>query len=108
LPEFTPTHESTEIARELEAQADDFPDERDEILVGAAESWQRPGDHWQAIGLLTDVIAAGGEDGGNARVTLADVLFDLDQADEARAQLDALRRERPSSAMPYQLTAELA
>jgi hypothetical protein len=46
--------------------------------------------------------------GGNARVTLADVLFDLDQADEARAQLDALRRERPSSAMPYQLTAELA
>ncbi|GLY70904.1 tetratricopeptide repeat protein [Amycolatopsis taiwanensis] len=99
--------EAAEIARELEAQVDDFPDERGEILIEAAESWRRAGDHERAIELLTEVLALGGEDSGSARVMLADVLFDLDRVDEARAQLDALRRERPSSPAPYHLAAEL-
>jgi tetratricopeptide (TPR) repeat protein len=57
--------------------------------------------------LLAEAIALGGEDGGAARVALADLLFELDRADEAAAQLAALRRERPTSVMPYHIAAEL-
>jgi hypothetical protein len=56
---------------------------------------------------LTLAIAIGGEDGGHARVTLAEVLFDLDRATEAWAQLDALRQVRIDSAAPYHLAGEL-
>ncbi len=38
---------------------------------------------------------------------MAEVLFELDREDEARAQFDALRRDRPSSPMPYHMAAEL-
>lgn len=100
--------EAADLALELEAQVDDYPDERAEILIEAAEAWRRAGDHERAIALLTDISALGGEDGGSARVMLADVLFDLDRDDEARAQLETLRRERPSSPAPYHLAAELA
>lgn len=99
--------EEAKLAREVEAQVDDFPDERGDILLEAAELWHRAGDHERAIELLTEVVALGGEDGGCARVALADVLFDLDRGEEAHAQLDALRRERPSSPIPYYLAAEL-
>jgi tetratricopeptide (TPR) repeat protein len=98
---------AVELARELEAQLDQYPDERGQILTEAAEYWHRAGDHDRAIELLTDAVSLGGEDGGNARVTLAEVLFDLGRAEEGRAQLGVLRQQRPSSPMPYHLAAEL-
>ncbi|HWE91292.1 MAG TPA: SEC-C metal-binding domain-containing protein [Pseudonocardiaceae bacterium] len=101
------TTHAAKTARELEACLDDYPDERGEILVEAAGQWQLAGDHDRAIELLTEAIALRGEDGGNARVTMAESLFDLDRDDDARAQFDALRRDRPPSPMPYHLAAEL-
>ncbi|KAA2260089.1 SEC-C domain-containing protein [Solihabitans fulvus] len=38
---------------------------------------------------------------------LADVLYELDRADEAEAQLVALRTERPASPAPYHMAGEL-
>lgn len=99
--------EAAESARELEAELDEYPDERGEILTEAAEYWHQAGEHHRAIELLTEAVSLGGEDGGIARVTLADVLFDLGRADGARDQLDALQRDRPPSPAPYHLAAEL-
>lgn len=108
LPGVTITStQAADTARELEAQLDDYPDERGEILVEAGESWHRAGEHDRAIELLTESVALGGGDGGNARVGLADVLFDLGRTDEAQAQLDALRQDRPTSPTPCHGAAEL-
>jgi tetratricopeptide (TPR) repeat protein len=98
---------AAEFARELEAQLDEYPEERGHVLTEAAEYWHRAGEDHRAIELLTDAIAIGGEDGDNARVSFADVLFDLGRVDEARAQLAALRQCRPPTPTPYLLAAEL-
>jgi tetratricopeptide (TPR) repeat protein len=102
-----PSASAAELARELEADLEQYPEERGQILLEAGDAWHRAGQHDRAIELLREGVTLGGEDGANARVALADVLFDLDRADEATAQLAALREDRPSSAMPYHLAAEL-
>jgi tetratricopeptide (TPR) repeat protein len=101
------TKTAADIAAELEAELEHYPDERGQILIEAAQSWHQAGDHDRAVALLTQAIALGGEDGGNARVDLAQVLFDLDRVEQAQAQLDELRHQRPSSPAPYHLAAEL-
>jgi tetratricopeptide (TPR) repeat protein len=95
------------LARELEADLERHPEDRGELLIEAAGAWQRAGEHDRAIELLNEAIPLGGEDGGAARVQLADLLFELDRTGEAEAQLAALRQEGPASAMPYYLAAEL-
>lgn len=96
-----------EFAHQLESELDDYPDERVEILLEAGDAWHRAGRPQRAIELLAEAVALGGEDGGNARVGLAEVLFDLGRDEEARAQLEALRADRPSSPMPWHMVAEL-
>lgn len=95
------------LARQLEADLEQYPEERGEILLEAAEAWQRAGEYDRATALFGEAISLGGEDGGAARVALADLLFELDRVDEAAAQLAALRRERPASVLPYHMAAEL-
>ena len=102
-----PSTSAADLARELEADLERFPEERGEILLEAADAWHRAGEHDRAIELLREAITLGGEDGSSARVGLADVLFDLNQDDDAQAQLAELRRERPTSPMPYHLAGEL-
>jgi tetratricopeptide (TPR) repeat protein len=101
------TKSAADIAAELEAELEQYPDERAQILTEAAEAWHEAGEHDRAIALLTEVVALGGEESGMARVALADVLFDLDRVEEAQVQLNTLRRERPSSPAPCHLAAEL-
>ena len=96
-----------DITAGLEADLELYPDERAQILIEAAEAARRAGDHDRAIALLEQVVAEGGEDAGEACVVLANLLFGLDRDEQARAQLDALRRERPSSPSPYHLAGEL-
>lgn len=99
--------DEAELARAFESDLEEYPDERGEILTEAAGAWRRAGNHDRAIELLTEAVSLGGQDGGVARVELADLLFELGRDDEARAQLDALRKNRPNSAMPFHLAAEL-
>ncbi|ROP37807.1 tetratricopeptide repeat protein [Saccharothrix texasensis] len=101
------TGKAADITARLEADLARYPEERAQILIEAAEEWREAGEHDRAIALLDQVVAEGGEEGGEARVALADLLFGLDRVEEARAQLDTLRRERPPSASPYHLAAEL-
>lgn len=96
-----------EQARQLEEDAAQYPDERGEILLDAAEAWHRAGDDDRAIALLAQVIDDGGADGAYARVALAEMLFNAGRADEAYAQLGQLKAARPASPDPYQAAAEL-
>ena len=52
-------------------------------------------------------MALGGEAGAAARVELADLLFEIDRADEAQEQLDLVQHEKPMSPLPYHHAAEL-
>jgi tetratricopeptide (TPR) repeat protein len=88
--------DAADEARRLEEELEDYPDDRDEVLLEAAKAWQRAGNHTRAIALLTEAAELG-EDTGFARVSLAESLFAVDRADEARAQLDALRKSWPDS-----------
>jgi tetratricopeptide (TPR) repeat protein len=101
------TRSAAVLAGELEAELEQYPEERGEILLEAADQWRRAGDHDRAMALLTDAVALGGEDGGCARVGLAEVLFALDRTEQAQAELDALRHSRPASPVPCHLAAEL-
>ncbi|MFE3172018.1 SEC-C metal-binding domain-containing protein [Amycolatopsis sp. NPDC059235] len=101
------TGTAAETAAQLEAELDKYPDEQGEILFEAARAWRQAGDDDRAVALLTQAVALGGEEGGNARVELAEVLFDLGEFDEAQARLDELRSEQLPSSMPYHLAAEL-
>ena len=101
------TRSAADIATELETELELYPDEQGQILIEAAHAWHQTGDHDRAIALLTQAVALGGEDGGEARVALADVLFDLDRVEAAQAQLDELRQQRPSSPTPFHLAGEL-
>jgi tetratricopeptide (TPR) repeat protein len=96
-----------EHARQLEEDAARYPGDRGEILLEAAQVWNRAGDHRRAMDLLSQVIEAGGEDGAFARVVLAEVLLDVGRTDDAYDQLGALKASRPSSPGPYQLAGEL-
>lgn len=100
-------NEDARVARELEAELDDHPEERGELLVEAGHAWHQAGEHDRAFELLTEAVALGGEDGGHARVALAEVLFDLDRGAEAATQLDALRAEPLAQPGPYYVAGEL-
>lgn len=101
------TESAAKTAAQLEAELEQYPEERGEILVEAAQAWRQAGADDRAVALLTQAVALGGEEGDNARIDLAEVLFDLGQAEQAQAHLDELRHQRPSSPVPYHLAAEL-
>ncbi|WP_116199451.1 SEC-C domain-containing protein [Amycolatopsis circi] len=101
------TESAAAIAAQLEAELEQYPGERGQILLEAAQAWRQAGDDDRAVALLTQAVALGGEEGGNARVNLAEVLFDLGRAEQAQTQLDELRCEQLSSPVPYHLAAEL-
>ena len=94
-------------ARLLEEELDDDPDERGEILLEAAAAWRRAGNHDRSAELLTEAIALGEEHGSYAKIALADLLFELGRENEARAQLDSLRTDRPESPEPFHRAAVL-
>lgn len=94
-------------AAALESEADQYPDERGEILLEAAEAWRRAGRHDRADALLDELIAGGGEDGCYALMQLAEARFGEDRADEAYALLDRLARDAAAHDGHCTLVAEL-
>lgn len=80
-------------AAALEAEAEEYPDERGEILLEAAEAWRRAGQPARANALLTRLIADGGEDGCYALVQLAEAQFAEGVIDGAYAGLSRLARD---------------
>ncbi|MEQ4300535.1 SEC-C metal-binding domain-containing protein [Plantactinospora sp. B6F1] len=101
---------STSVADEaaaLEAEAEQYPDERGEILLEAADAWRRAGRLDRAADLLSRLIIDGGEDGCLAMVQLAEVRFEQGDIDEARIVLDRLAHDAATSDGHCTLVAEL-
>jgi tetratricopeptide (TPR) repeat protein len=77
----------------LEAEAEEYPEQRGEILVEAAAAWRRAGRADRAHELLTALAAQGGDDGCHARFELAEDYFEDGAEAEAHAELTRLSRE---------------
>src|SRR5439155_7147533 len=73
-------------AAALEVEAEEYPDERGEILLEAGEAWRRAGRSDRPRELLARLIREGGDDGCSARFTLAEGFFEDGAVDEAYAE----------------------
>ncbi|MGI5213561.1 SEC-C domain-containing protein [Plantactinospora sp. CA-290183] len=80
-------------AEALEAEVEEYPDERGEILLEAAKAWREAGRPDRADAALGRLIVDGGEDGCYARMQLAEDRFTEGAAAEAYAELDRLARD---------------
>jgi Flp pilus assembly protein TadD len=99
--------DAADEARLLEEELEEYPDDREDLLMEVAKAWREAGNHGRAIELLTEAAELGVEDGDCPRVLLAGVLFDAGRDDEARAALHALRKSWPDSPEPYHQAADL-
>jgi hypothetical protein len=83
-------------AKELEADAVRYPEERGEILLEAADAWDRAGNRARALEILTGLVGAGGDDGLHARTHLAEIHFKAG-AMTRRTRSSPLWRNSPAS-----------
>lgn len=80
---------------------------RANVLLRAGEQWQHAGDHGEAAELYRKALEDGGETYGDARAYLADALFELDRADEARTLVEQIRADKPRDPEVYRTVAEV-
>ncbi|XVQ11272.1 tetratricopeptide repeat protein [Spirillospora sp. CA-255316] len=80
---------------------------RANVLLRAGEQWQHAGDHARAAELYRTALEDGGETYGDPRAYLADALFELGQADEARKLVEQIRADKPSDPEVYRAVAEV-
>ncbi|WP_262402448.1 tetratricopeptide repeat protein [Actinomadura sp. CNU-125] len=64
-------------------------------------------DHGKAADFYSRALEDGGETYGDARAYLADALFELGRADEARTLVDQIRADRPRDPEVYRAVAEV-
>jgi tetratricopeptide (TPR) repeat protein len=95
------------LAKQLEADAVAYPGEREEILIEAADAWQRAGQPDRARAILDDLIRTGDEFRCDARVQLADLHLQAGEVELARAELDAAAKDPALSGGHCELAAEL-
>ncbi|MGC4895442.1 SEC-C metal-binding domain-containing protein [Micromonospora sp. DT31] len=94
-------------AAALEAEVEQYPDERGEILLDAADAWRRAGRLDRAADLLSKLITDGGGDGCYAMAQLAEVRFEQGDVDEAYVVLDRLAHDAATNDGHCTLVAEL-
>ncbi|WP_230421551.1 tetratricopeptide repeat protein, partial [Actinomadura soli] len=80
---------------------------RANVLLRAGEQWQHAGDHTKAAELYRRALDDGGETYGDPRAYLADALFELGRADEARTLVEQIRADRPRDPEVYRTVAEV-
>jgi hypothetical protein len=100
---------NTEVreAEALERDAEDYPEERGEILLAAAAAWRRAGEPRRAREILEALVEEGGEDAGYARIELAGSAFENGDSEAATAWLDALVKDPDLHEGHCQLAGEL-
>lgn len=79
---------------------------RAEVLTRAGGQWQLAGESTEAATLYQRAVEDGGRVQGDARAYLADALFDLARAEEARALLERVRADEPRDPAVYHVVAE--
>lgn len=80
---------------------------RANVLLRAGEQWQHAGDHGRAAEFYRRALDDGGETYGDPRAYLADALFELSRADEARTLLEQIRADKPRDPEVYRAVAEV-
>ncbi|MFC9977916.1 tol-pal system YbgF family protein [Spirillospora sp. NPDC050679] len=80
---------------------------RANVLLRAGEQWQHAGDHGRAADYYRRALEDGGETYGDPRAYLADALFELGRADEARALVEQIRADAPRDPEVYRAVAEV-
>lgn len=80
---------------------------RAKILLRAGEQWQHAGDYAKAAELYRHAIEDGGEPYGDPRAYLADALFELGRAEEARTLVEQIRADAPDDPEVYRTVAEV-
>nr|WP_227023303.1 tetratricopeptide repeat protein [Actinomadura rubrobrunea] len=80
---------------------------RAKVLLRAGEQWQHAGRHDKAAELYRKAIEDGGEAYGDPRAYLADALFELGRADEARTLVEEIRADEPRDPEVYRAVAEV-
>jgi tetratricopeptide (TPR) repeat protein len=95
------------LAKQLEQDAADHPEERTDLLIEAAAAWKRAGEPDRAIELLTDLVALGGEDGCFAQADLADLYLATGDLDRMNATLDVLARDPDLDVNQCELVADM-
>jgi hypothetical protein len=95
------------LARDYEAEIDEFPEERVEAWCDAADAWLQAGEVDEAERCYRGAAAEPPEEGlPDPRVHLADFLVDYRDVDSARELLDEIWRSRPRSVGTYYFAAE--
>jgi tetratricopeptide (TPR) repeat protein len=80
---------------------------RAKILLRAGEQWQHAGDYARAAEFYRRAIDDGGDCYGDPRAYLADALFELGQAEEARTLVEQIRADDPRDPEVYRTVAEV-
>jgi tetratricopeptide (TPR) repeat protein len=80
---------------------------RAKVLLRAGEQWQHAGRHDKAAESYRMAIEDGGETYGDPRAYLADALFELGRADEARKLVEEIRADDPRDPEVYRAVAEV-
>lgn len=80
---------------------------RANVLLRAGEQWQHAGDHAKAAELYRRALADGGDTYGDPRAYLADALFELGEAKEARGLVEQIRADKPRDPEVYRAVAEV-
>ncbi|MFF4830904.1 SEC-C domain-containing protein [Streptomyces sp. NPDC001315] len=104
-----PTIDDATVARECESVAAECPEDREELLLEAADAWNEAGEHDRAITLYERLLDPGS--GGLAEPDLVDAyridtLWDAGRDEEARAAAGAFRRRHPRHAGAWNFVAE--
>jgi hypothetical protein len=94
-------------ASALELDAEEYPDQRGEILLEASSAWRRAGNDSRADQLLESLVEAGGEDAAYARIELASNALDKRDRAAAAAWLNSLAKDPALHDGHCQLAAEL-
>ncbi|MGW0709749.1 SEC-C metal-binding domain-containing protein [Streptomyces sp. NPDC002643] len=98
-------------AQECEELAEQHPEDREELLLEAADAWSDAGEYDRAIALYERLLDADDGAGGCAEPDLVDayrigVLWDAGRSEEARAVAAAFRRRHPRHAGAWNFVAE--
>jgi tetratricopeptide (TPR) repeat protein len=103
------TGDHTSAARRLSDLAESVSGgvSRAKILLRAGEQWQHAGDYAKAAEFYRRAIDDGGDCYGDPRAYLADALFELDQAEDARTLVEQIRADDPRDPEVYRTVAEV-
>ncbi|MFD6416891.1 SEC-C metal-binding domain-containing protein [Streptomyces sp. NPDC060194] len=103
-PDTPATH--TADAERLERAAEQYPEDREQLLLQAAAHRELSGDRERATALYDGLLAGGPQRPHLIKALKAANLWEYGHAAEARAIIDGIRGAEPREAAPWEIVAE--